>query len=84
MREFISKLINSLDTTNTGFSGRKLSALFGILTCIAITFKYTNPDNLEGVLTIWLLFIAACLGMITAEQIISYKNGTPVENKTID
>ena len=35
MKQFIQKLIDSLDTNKSGFSGRKLTA-FAIVTCIVV------------------------------------------------
>ena len=76
----INKLVNSFDTKNDGFSGRKLSAFVGIIACVVLSYKYTSSDNLEGVLTIWLVFVAVCLGLVTAEQIMNLKNGNQQPN----
>lgn len=75
MKDFINKLISSLDNHTKGFSGRKLSAL-AIIICVVIGHVklYKAPDwiqHFEVVLMTDFSFILACLGMVTWQ---SFKN----------
>lgn len=67
---------NSFKNDTTGFGSRKLSAFYAIV-CISgvVTLKFTTPDNLEEVITIWLLFALLCLGLVTIQQIIQLVSG---------
>jgi len=80
--EKIERFINSFDTKNEGFSGRKLSAFFGVFVSGFITSRYCTTQSLSEILIIWLVFVAFCLGLVTASQIISFKNGKPENNNT--
>ncbi len=75
-REKIERFINSFDTKNDGFSGRKLSALFAILISGYSTIHFCTADILSEILIIWLTFAAFCLGLVSATQIITLKNGS--------
>lgn len=80
MKEFIKKLVASLDNKTDGFSGRKLSALAGVLTAIYITIhELAQTDQLHA-LYAWLTFALLCLGIVTVQQVIEFKNGKN-ENK---
>jgi hypothetical protein len=71
----IKDLINSLKNDSTGFSGRKLSALVGVLTGVYLTiFKLPLANQIEG-LIIWLAFSLLCLGIVTVQNVIEFKNG---------
>lgn len=75
MKDFIKKLFGSLDNTSLGYSGRKLSALAGVITGIYITaYKVPATDQITA-LYCWLGFALLCLGIITVQQIIDFKNG---------
>jgi len=75
MKELFKKLIASFDNHSKGFSSRKLSAFIGVLVAIYITQKHVESSNLEVILVTWLGFSLLCLGIVTAEQIITFKNG---------
>ena len=75
MKDFIKKLVNSLDNKNDGFSGRKLSALAGILTAIYITIHELPKEAQLHALYAWLLFSLLCLGIVTVQQVIEFRNG---------
>ena len=75
MRDFINKLVASLDNHSLGFSGRKLSALAGVLTAIYITAIELPKEAQLHALYAWLLFALLCLSVITAQNIITFKNG---------
>ncbi len=74
MKDFIKKLVSSLDTTTNGFSGRKLTALASII--IAAYVTYTLPDAVKlYALYSWQALALLCLGIVTVEQVIKLKNG---------
>ena len=75
MKTFITKLTASLDNHSLGYSGRKLSALAGVLTGIYITIKLLPVDAQLHALYVWLLFSLLCLGIITIQNVIELKNG---------
>jgi hypothetical protein len=71
----IKNLIDSLKNNSNGFSGRKLSALVGVLTGVYLTiFKLPLANQIEG-LIIWLAFSLLCLGIVTVQNVIEFKNG---------
>ena len=74
MKEFIKRLISSLDTTSQGFSSRKLTALTAVIVAIYVT--YTLPLDMRlYALYSWQLLALLCLGIVTFEQIVRFKNG---------
>lgn len=78
----MKKLISSFDNTSNGFSARKLSAFVGVFVSIIATFKFVNNQTIIEALMVWLCFALLCLGIITAEQVIRFRNkgtDTPIE-----
>ena len=75
MKRIIDNLIGSFDTVKeNGFSARKLSA-FALMVCIAfVHFKWVNHDNVAEVLIIDLCGVLILLGLVTAQNILDYKN----------
>lgn len=69
----IDNFFGSFDTKDHGFSARKLSAFASVSIGAYATFRYCTAEVLDAVLSTWLLFAAACLGLITAQQLISTK-----------
>ena len=79
--KFLPKLDASLDNHSKGWSGRKLTSLFAVLMAAYIT-KFELPQEAQlHALYAWLLLVVMCLGIVTAEQIIKFKNGN---EKTTD
>jgi len=80
----LERLLKSFDTSNGGFSARKLSAFAGVSVGVIITFKYIEPQYLIEALIVWLCFALLCLGIVTMEQVIKLKNGgiSTKENET--
>ena len=76
MKNFINKLISSLDNSKAGFSGRKLTAMVLVLLVCYIHYKYIDKDNCIEAMIIDLSGVMLCLGLVTAEQVIKLK-GTP-------
>jgi hypothetical protein len=75
LTKIFEKLIWSFDNSASGFSARKLSAWAAVSVSLYITVHYVAPENLINVLGIWLIFALLCLGIVTAEQIIRFKDG---------
>lgn len=69
----------SFDTFSKGASANKISACAGIGVAIYVTKRYTSDDNITLVITIWLLFVLLCLGLVVFKNIVelvqSYKGG---------
>tara|TARA_R110000868_G_scaffold23387_1_gene94399 strand:- start:3017 stop:3247 length:231 start_codon:yes stop_codon:yes gene_type:complete len=69
----IDNLIKSFTTEKGGFAARKLTA-FALMILIAYShFKYVDLTNVVEVLIIDLSGVLLCLGLVTAEQILSFK-----------
>jgi hypothetical protein len=82
MKTFITKLFSSLDNHSLGYSGRKLTALFSILMGAYITYAKLPIEAQLHALYAWQLLCVLCLGIVTAEQIIKLKNGSPDKQPT--
>lgn len=84
MKAFIKKILASFDNKTEGFSARKLTAFFAILIGAYIT-KYQLPKEAQlHALYSWQIVGLLCLGIVTVEQIIKFKNGggdSPVKNE---
>ena len=75
MKKIIDNLIGSFDTVKeNGFSARKLSA-FALMVCVAfVHFKWVNHENVAEVLIIDLCGVLILLGLVTAQNVLDYKN----------
>lgn len=75
MKKLWTSLINSFDNKNDGFSARKLSAFVAVIIGVYIT-RYLIPSTEQiNALYAWLAFALLCLGIVTIEQILKFKNG---------
>lgn len=74
MKEFFKKLVNSLDNNSVGFSGRKLTALFSVIIAAFVTYSLPIEARLHA-LYAWQVLALLCLGIITIEQVLRFKNG---------
>lgn len=81
MKQFITKLFASLDNHSLGYSGRKLSALAGVLVGVYITVHEIPKTDLITALYAWLGFALLCLGIVTIQNIIDFKNGKTQTNE---
>ena len=78
MKNFLNKLISSLDNSKDGFSGRKLTAVVLIALIVFIHYKYVDKDNCIEAMVIDLCGVMLCLGLVTAQQVLKLKgNNTP-------
>lgn len=87
--EVFNKLIGSLDTHAGGFSGRKMTALFIMifvgkthLEWLEYAHKNDNFTLLIEVLVVDFAMVGICLGLVTVEQIIKFKNKDEKPNQT--
>ena len=80
MKEYINKLVASLDNHNKGFSARKLSALL-VLIMVAILhikwFKSNQWQYIAEILALDYTFVLVCLGLTTWQLIKEKKNEEP-------
>ena len=92
MKDFVNKLINSLDNHSNSFSLRKVFALIILLTCYIVArynfvLYVTKPYYLLLALALDGLIILLLLGLITFQQIIEFKknsSGSIEQEKSID
>ena len=83
IKNFIKDLTNSLNNQTPGFSARKLSAFVTMICVIYLHIKFADITNTSTFLLYDFCFVAITLGIITADQIIRFKNGnnsTPSDN----
>jgi len=78
MRKIFKDLVASFTTDTLGFSARKLSAFVGVVVAIVVTFKLPKDAYLHAIYA-WQTFALLCLGIVTAEQIIRFKDGKDKE-----
>jgi len=81
MKDFIKRLISSLDTTPGGLSGRKLTALYSVIVAAFVTYTLPADAKLYALYS-WQALALLCLGIVTVEQIIKIKNGGKDEPTT--
>ena len=75
MKNVIKDLLDSFNNKAVGYSGRKLSAFAGVVTGIYITAFQLPATQQINALYAWLTFALLCLGIITAEHVLKFKNG---------
>jgi len=76
MKDILSKIIGSLDNRqDIGFSARKLTGLASIIMGAYITICKLPIDAQLHALYAWQLLALLCLGIVTIEQVIKFKNG---------
>lgn len=76
MENPITNILNSFKNNSLGYSGRKMSALAGVLTAIYITVRLLPINDQLHALYVWLLFSLLCMGIVTIQNVIELKNGT--------
>jgi len=72
MKQFIQKLIDSLENNTKGFSGRKLTAFAIVLCVVAAHVKWLSLGDFTLMSEIFLIdygFIAALFGMTTYQNL---------------
>lgn len=83
IKKIILWFISPLDNHSTGASMRKFGAAFAIWVASKLSFLYTNESNLSIITSIWLIFAALCLALITGAQLIELKNGTSKKEEEV-
>lgn len=73
---FFTNFLNSFHNEPGGFSGRKLSAFFAVLMA-AYNLKFADRTIAVELTMTWLAFALLCLGIITMQQVVEFKNGKP-------
>jgi hypothetical protein len=82
MKSLINNLIGSFKTGDGGLSARKSTAFASIVVAIYVT--YTLPLDMRlHALYAWQLLALLCLGIVTIEQIIKFKNGNGSDKPTV-
>lgn len=81
MKQFITKLFASLDNHSLGYSGRKLTALFCVLYGAYLS-KDLECENRLHACYAFLSVALLCLGIVTVQNILDFKNGK--ENNNTD
>ena len=71
----ITHWVDSFNNEKKGFSARKEAAFGSFIIAAYVTYKFTTADNLESVVTIWLIYSLLCLGIITLQQVAELKSG---------
>lgn len=76
----IEKITWSFDNSSSGFSARKLSAFWSVMVATLVTLYVTIYDKTASMIPvyfagIWLLYSLLCLGIVTAEQVLRFKEG---------
>lgn len=79
IKKTILWLVSPFDNHSTGMSMRKVGAAFAISVAAKLSFLHTNSSTLSTIISIWLIYSALCLTLITGAQIIELKNG--ISNK---
>jgi len=86
MRKLFNYIFYSFTNNPEGFSARKLASFTAVITAVVVTFYFGADQFVTELVLIWLGFGLLCLGIITIQQVIDFKNGksTPpqTENKT--
>lgn len=75
--KFFKDIYNSFTTDQGGFSARKLSAFVAITVAVIGSYRFARVSNINEMITIWLVFASFCLGIVTVQQAIQWRNGGP-------
>lgn len=70
----LNYIFHSFTNSPEGFSARKLAAFTAVITAITVTFYFGAEGYVTELVLIWLAFGLLCLGIITIQQIIDFKN----------
>jgi hypothetical protein len=79
MNEIFKKLIASFTNDEKRIFCKKIIFFFGVITAIVLGYHFAKSDNVIGLVTLWLGFVLLCLGIITMQQVINFKNGSNKE-----
>jgi hypothetical protein len=82
MSKIFNYIFHSFTNSPEGFSARKLAAFTAVITAVTVTFYFGADGYVTELVLIWLAFGLLCLGIITIQQIIDFKNGKTTVNET--
>lgn len=71
----MENILKSFKNNTEGYSSRKLSAFVGVVTGVYLTIFKIPLENQLDALMVWLGFSLLCLGIVTVQNIIDFKNG---------
>jgi len=75
---------DSFHNNPTGFSARKLSAFVSFSVAAYVAIQNANPEDATSLASIFLLYSLLCLGIVTAEQIVRFREGNKTTTSTTD
>lgn len=75
MKRIYEGIIGSFNNSPIGFSGRKLTAFWFMLLATYVHWKHLSGENETMFLLIDAGTALLCLGIITFEQVLKFKNG---------
>lgn len=75
----VGNILNSFKNNDIGYSGRKLTAAFSVAMGAYITIYKLSGDMYLHALYAWQILALLCLGIVTVQNILDFKNGK--ENK---
>jgi hypothetical protein len=81
MKVIIKNLLGSFDNVKGGFSARKLTAFAFVIMSAFIHLRYVNEINAIEALIVDVCCVLVALGIITAQNIVDFKNSNNEENK---
>ena len=73
--KIIENILHALHNKPEGFSMRKITTAVTVLCMIYAHLRYLTPDNVVEMTIIDASFVSLLLGIVSAEQIIMFKNG---------
>lgn len=68
-------IVDSFHNRPGGFSARKLSAFYCLITGTVVTFKFGSSNNSVELTLVWVLAAMYYLGIITWKQIQEFRTG---------
>jgi uncharacterized membrane-anchored protein len=83
VKNIINNIVDSFNNTKKGFSARKLTAFTFVMFAGYIHIEYVNVDNSIEALLIDAGTALLCLGIITMQNIINFKNGGTEPTKEV-
>lgn len=81
MKNIFTSILGSFDNHSKGFSARKLTAFAFMMLIYYIHKYYLTIENSEYFLLVDCIMLLLLLSIITAEQVISFKNGQNMSKK---
>ncbi len=81
IKEFIKNIVNSLYNNDEGFSARKLTALAAFWTAFELAQTLEGDNRLYAVYA-FLGTGLLCLGIVTVQNLIEFKNGNKQQPTT--